>query len=78
MTPEERSAAVDIYNRSIEVANKFGPEIVNETNGDIRTTTTSTALMFTTACIMSKLSMHESINLIMTVYKVTLDQRENT
>ena len=78
MTPEEKSEAIDIYNRSVEVCNKFGPEIVKETNGDIRTTTTSTAFMFATACIMSNLSMHESINLLITVYKETLDQKENT
>lgn len=71
MTPEEKLMS-HIYEESIRVANKIGPLIVEETQGRIPVIATSTAFLFANFCIKANISLHDSIDLLMSTYKETL------
>lgn len=75
MSPEEK-IMLDIYHDSIDVANKFGPLIIEETDGFIPVTTTATALMLANFCIRSEISLHDAVDLLMSSYKQTLALQE--
>lgn len=73
MTPEEESD-LHTFENAVDVANKIGPRMIEETGGHIQTTTTSAAFIYATFCIQAGVSMHESINLLMSTYKYLTEE----
>ena len=77
MTPEEMEQIKDIYFKSIDVANKIGPLLIEETDGDIPVTTTTTAILLAGFCIDAGISMHDSVDLLISSYKQALEFKED-
>jgi len=69
VTPEEREEALEVFNSAIAVANKFGPLIIQETDGHIPVTTAAASLLMAGFCIQAEISMHNAVDMLMSAYK---------
>ena len=69
MTPEERKEALDIFSSAVLVANKFGPLIIEETDGYTPVTTTTAAILLAGFCNQAGMSLHDTVDLLMSAYK---------
>jgi hypothetical protein len=74
--PEEREIAVAVLNRAVKVANKFGPQMIAETDGDIPVTTMAVSLMMGGFCVNAGMSMYESVDILMAAYKQAKEDKE--
>lgn len=75
MTPEEKEA-LEVFSNAAAVANKFGPMIIKETDGDIQVTITAASLLMAGFCVQADISMHSSIEALMASYKEAKEQKE--
>ena len=76
MTPEEKKEALEIFFSASAVANKFGPMIIEETDGDIRVTVSAASLLMAGFCVQADLSLHSAVEILMASYKEAKEQRE--
>lgn len=76
MTPEERQESIEIFEGAVLVANKFGPLLIQETEGDTPITTTAVAILLAGFCRQAEMSMHDTVALVMSAYKQTVENEE--
>jgi alpha-L-fucosidase len=72
MTDEERKEAEEILYRSVQIANKFGPLILDEADNSGGTAATSAAIMLSSFCDAMGMSLHDTMGLLMSVHKQTI------
>jgi hypothetical protein len=76
VTPQEKELASRIVNAGVKVANKFGPQMIIETQGNIPITTMASALMMANYCVKAGMPMFDAINLLVTAYKQAKEDAE--
>lgn len=69
MTPEEREYAVNVFDRSVVLANEVGPQIVSLANNSTPVVTTTAAILLSHFCITAKVSMYDAVDILMSAYK---------
>jgi hypothetical protein len=72
MTEDEQEKAMEILNRSVRIANKFGPLIVEEADQIGGTAATAAAIMLSSYCAAMDMTMHDTVGLLMSVHKQTM------
>jgi len=73
VSPEQIEAMKEIYFNAADAANKIGPLLIEETGGDVPITTTATAILLAGFCIQANISLHDSVDLLMSSYKQALE-----
>lgn len=76
MTPEEKEFSNAVLNDAIKVANKYGPQIIVETDGGIPVCTTAAALILAGFCVNGQVSMYDAVNMLMSAYKQAKEDSE--
>jgi hypothetical protein len=79
MTPEEeRKEGVETLYRAVHIANKFGPLIIEDSDGKGGTAATTAAIMLSTFTCAMGMTLHDAMGLFMAVHKQTMIfEREN-
>lgn len=72
MTPDERQLALDILARSVQLANKYGPLILDDSDNFGQVAVTSSAIIFVQYCSRMGMSLHDTVGYLMTVHKQTM------
>ena len=72
MTEEEQKEAQEILYRSIRIANKFGPLIIDDSGKSGVTSATSVAIMLSSFTSAMGMSLHDAMGLFMSVHKQTI------
>jgi hypothetical protein len=72
MTEEERKEAEEILYRSVHIANKFGPLILDDADNIGGTAATSAAILLSSFCAAMGMSLHDTMGLLMSVHKQTM------
>lgn len=72
MNDEQIREELEILVRAIEIANKFGPLILNDAEHIGGTAATSVAIMFSQYSAAMGMSLHDAISLFMAVHKQTM------
>jgi hypothetical protein len=72
MTEEERKEAEEILFRSVQIANKFGPLILDDADNMGGTAATSAAIMLSSFCSAMGMSLHDALALLHSVHKQTM------
>jgi hypothetical protein len=72
MTEEERKEAEEILFRSVQIANKFGPLILDDADNIGGTAATSAAIMLSSFCSAMGMSLHDTLALLHSVHKQTM------
>lgn len=72
MTPEEREVALDILTRSVQLANKYGPLILDDADNFGQVAVTSSAIIFVQYCLKLEMSLHDTVGYLMTVHRQTI------
>ena len=57
---------------AIELSNVYGPQIVEEVDGSSVLATTTAAILLSSFCISSNISMYSAVDLLMSSYKEIL------
>jgi hypothetical protein len=80
VTPEERQVALDILARSVQLANKYGPLILDDSDNFGQVAVTSSAIIFVQYCSRMGMSLHDTVGYLMTVHKqvVALEMQDET
>jgi len=73
MTEEERKEGIEILNHSIRIANKFGPLILDDADNSGGTAATAAAIMMSSICSAMGMTLHDTMDLLMSVHKQTMD-----
>jgi hypothetical protein len=71
MTPEERQESIEVLRKSIGLANKHGQTLLDDSDGVVAVASTSAAIIFSSFCSAAGMSMHEAVDLFMSVHKQT-------
>jgi hypothetical protein len=71
VTPEENQKSRDILKRAVVIASKHGNQVLDECNGSASVAATASAIMLSTFCSAAGMSMHEAMDLFMSVHKQT-------
>jgi hypothetical protein len=72
MTEEERKKAEEILYRSIQIANKFGPLILDDADNLGGTAATSAAILLSSFSSAMGMTLHDTMGLLMSVHKQTM------
>jgi hypothetical protein len=72
MTDDERKAAEGILYRSVKIANKFGPLILDDADNMGGTAATSAAIMLSSFSSAMGMSLHDTLALLHSVHKQTM------
>ena len=72
MTDDERKEAEDILYRSVKIANKFGPLILDDADNIGGTAATAAAIMLSSFSSAMGMSLHDTMGLLMSVHKQTM------
>ena len=72
MTEEERKEARQIIFRSVQIANKFGPLILDDADNIGGTAATSAAILLSSFCAAMGMTLHDAMGLLMSVHKQTI------
>jgi len=72
MTEEERKEAGEILYRSVHIANKFGPLILKDADNSGGTAATSAAILMSSYCAAMGMTLHDTMELLMSVHKQTM------
>lgn len=76
MTPEEKEYVINIFDKSVAIANDVGPLIVNKADGSRPIVTTTAAILLSHFCIRSNISMYDAVDILMSAYKNILEENE--
>ena len=77
MTPEEREYAEEIFDKAVVISNHIGPQIVDRANGSAPIVTTTAAVLLSHFCIISGISMYDSVDMLMSAYKNMLQAHKD-
>ena len=72
MTDDERKEAEDILYRSVKIASKFGPLILDDADNIGGTAATSAAIMLSSFCSAMGMSLYDALALLHSVHKQTM------
>jgi hypothetical protein len=72
MTDEERKEGMEILYRSVHIANKFGPLILKDADNSGGTAATSAAILMSSYCAAMGMTLHDTMELLMSVHKQTM------
>jgi hypothetical protein len=72
MTDDERKEAEEILYRSVKIANKFGPLILDDADNMGGTAATSAAIMLSSFCSAMGMSLYDALALLHSVHKQTM------
>lgn len=72
MTEEEQKEAREILYRAVQIANKFGPVILDDADNIGGTAATSAAIMLSSFASAMGMTMHDAVGLFMSVHKQTM------
>jgi hypothetical protein len=72
MTEEERNRGVETLYRAVQIANKFGPLIVEDADKLGGTAATAAAIMLSTFTSAMGMTLHDAMGLFMSVHKQTM------
>ena len=72
MTDDERKEAEEILCRSVHIANKFGPLILDDADNIGGTAATSAAILMSSYCAAMGMTLHDTMELLMSVHKQTM------
>jgi hypothetical protein len=72
MTEEERKEAQEILYRAVQIANKFGPLIIDDADNSGGTAATSAAIMLSSFTSAMGMTLHDAMGLFMSVHKQTM------
>jgi hypothetical protein len=72
MTDDERKEGMEILSRSVHIANKFGPLILDDADNMGGTAATSAAIMLSSFSSAMGMSLHDTMSLFMSVHKQTM------
>jgi hypothetical protein len=72
MTDDERREVKEILYRSVKIANKFGPLIVEDADKLGGTAATAAAIMLSTFTCAMGMTLHDAMGLFMAVHKQTM------
>jgi hypothetical protein len=64
VTPEQREYAVEIFDKSVVIANEFGPLIIDKSDGRAPLATTTAAILLSHFCIRANISMSAYKNIL--------------
>jgi hypothetical protein len=80
VTPEERQVALDILARSVQLANKYGPLILEDSDNFGQVAITASGIIFVQYCSKMGMSLHDTVGYLMTVHKQTaaLEMQDET
>jgi hypothetical protein len=73
MTPEERQESIAMLNRSIGLANKHGQTLLDDAENSGGVAATTAAIMLSSYCSMLGMTMHEAVDLFMSIHKRTVE-----
>ena len=71
MTQEEIDRSLAVLKKAVVIANRHGQEILNECDNSAAVSATAAAIMMSTFCSASDMSMHDAVGLFMSVHKQT-------
>ena len=77
MTPQEREVATAVLNSAVRVANKYGPQIIVDTQGSIPVSTMAAALLMAGFCVNGEVPMYDAVNMLMSAYKQAKEDSED-
>jgi hypothetical protein len=69
VTPEQREYAIGIFDKSVVISNDIGPKIVEQADGSAPIVTTTAAILLSSFCIASGISMYDAVDILMSAYK---------
>ena len=72
MTDDERKEGMEILYRSVHIANKFGPLILDDADNIGGTAATSAAILMSSYCAAMGMTLHDTMELLMSVHKQTM------
>jgi hypothetical protein len=72
MTEDERKEAEEILFRSVQIANKFGPLILDDADNMGGTAATAAAIMLSSFSSAMGMTLHDTMSLFMSVHKQTM------
>jgi hypothetical protein len=72
MTDDERKEGMEILSRSVHIANKFGPLILKDADNSGGTAATSAAILMSSYCAAMGMTLHDTMELLMSVHKQTM------
>jgi hypothetical protein len=72
MTDDERKEGMEILNRSVHIANKFGPLILDDADKSGGTAATASAILMSSYCAAMGMTLHDTLELLMSVHKQTM------
>jgi hypothetical protein len=73
MTPEERRESIALLNRSIGLANKHGQTLLEDADNVGGMAATAAAIMLSSYCSMLGMTMHEAVDLFISIHKRTVE-----
>ena len=73
MTPEERQESIAMLNRSIGLANKHGQTLLDDAENVGGVAATTAAIMLSSYCSMLGMTMHEAVDLFISIHKRTVE-----
>jgi hypothetical protein len=72
MTEEERKQCLDVLSDSAKIANKYGPKIIEDSDGLGSVAVTSAAILMSSYAMSMGMTLHDAISLLMLVHKQTI------
>jgi hypothetical protein len=72
MTDDEYKEGMEILQRSVHIANKFGPLILDDADNMGGTAATSAAIMLSSFSSAMGMSLHDTLALLHSVHKQTM------
>jgi hypothetical protein len=72
MTDDEYKEGMEILQRSVHIANKFGPLILDDADNMGGTAATSAAIMLSSFSSAMGMSLHDTLALLHSVHKQTI------
>jgi hypothetical protein len=65
----------DMWEMSVELSNIYGPQIVEKVDGRGLHAATTAAILLSSFCISCNISMHSTVDILMSAYKGVLNLR---
>ncbi len=72
MTEDENKEGLETLYRAVQIANKFGPLIVEDADKLGATSATAAAIMLSTFTCAMGMTLHDAMGLFMSVHKQTM------
>ena len=78
MNEQERIEGVALFRRSIGLANKHGQTLLDDADSIGGVAATAAAIMLSTYCSALGMTLHEAVDLFMSIHKQTIQMTKDT